>query len=116
MELANVSRYFLAAWKALSWLNEGMNTQWGSPRRAVTLVELLVVVAIIGLLVALLLPAIQSARRTTCARNVRQVAALVKQPNIPDESRNGENVNDWNTGASCSGGDQRTSRSYLTAP
>lgn len=78
MELANVSRYFLAAWKALSWLNVGMNTQGGSPRRAVTLVELLVVVAIIGLLVALLLPAIQSAResarRTTCARNVRQLA------------------------------------------
>jgi len=42
-----------------------------------TLVELLIVVAIIGILVALLLPAVQSAResgrRTACANNLRQL-------------------------------------------
>ena len=43
-----------------------------------TLVELLVVVGVVGLLVALLLPAVQSAReaarRTRCANNLRQIS------------------------------------------
>ncbi len=52
-------------------------------RRGFTLVELLVTIAIIGLLVALLMPAIQSAResgrRTACANNIRQIALAMLQ-------------------------------------
>ena len=47
-------------------------------RRGLTLVELLVVIATVGILIALLLPAVQAAReaarRSKCTINLRQIA------------------------------------------
>ncbi len=58
------------------------SSRQSNDRKAITLIELLVCISMIGLLIALILPAVQSAResgrRTSCSNNQRQLVLAVQ--------------------------------------
>lgn len=68
---------WLALWCGRVYLAAHRSPRFYQKRRGVTLVEMLVVVSIIGMLLSMLLPAVQAsreaARRNTCQNDVRQL-------------------------------------------